>query len=316
MNNKKIIAITGATGAQGGGLAYAILNDPNSEFSVRAITRNPDSDKAKALAKMGAEVVQADLDDEASLRNAFAGAYGAYCVTNYWEYFSPEREIRQAKNMADAARAAGLKHVIWSSLDDTREYIPLSDDRMPTLMGNYKVPHFDAKGESEKFFTSGGIGATILHTVFYWDNLIYFGLGPKRGGDGKLAITFPMGDKRLPGIAAEDIGKCAYGIFKGGDKYIGQTIGIAGGHPTAQEMADALSETVGEKVVYNDVPPEVYRSFGFPGADDMGNMFQFKRDFETEYVKSRDINLARSLNPDLLSFKQWLDKNKEKISID
>jgi uncharacterized protein YbjT (DUF2867 family) len=316
MNNKKIIAITGATGAQGGGLAYAILNDPQSEFSVRAITRNPGSDKAKALAKLGAEIVEADMDDKESLVKAFTGAYGAYCVTNYWEHFSPEKEIQQAKNMAEASREAGIKHVIWSSLDDTRKYIPLTDDRMPTLMEKYKVPHFDAKGESEKFFSSAGLPATIFHTAFYWDNLIYFGLGPKRGEDGKLAITFPMGDKKLPGIAAEDIGKCAYGIFKAGDKYINTTVGIAGGHPTIQEMADALSDVVGEKVYYNDVPPEVYRSFGFPGADDMGNMFQFKRDFEAEYTKSRNIELARALNPDLLSFRQWLDKNKDQIKVD
>jgi uncharacterized protein YbjT (DUF2867 family) len=316
MSEKKIIAVTGATGAQGGGLVRAILNDSGSEFAVRAITRDPNSEKAVALAKSGVEVVQADLDDKESLINAFRGAYGAYCVTNYWEHFSPEKEIAQARNLAEAAKEAGVKHTIWSSLDDTRKLIPLSDDRMPTLMGQYKVPHFDAKGESDKFFNESGLPSTILRTVFYWDNLIYFGLGPKRGQDGKLAITFPMGDKKLPGIAVEDIGKCAYGIFKSGATYIGKTVGIAGGHVTGAEMAESLSKTVGEEVVYNDVPPEVYRSFGFPGADDMGNMFQFKRDFEEYYTKSRDIDLSRKLNPSLLSFKQWLDKYGNRISVE
>jgi uncharacterized protein YbjT (DUF2867 family) len=315
MNNKKIICVTGATGAQGGGLVRAILNDPQSGFAVRAITRDPNSDKAVALAKMGAQVVKADLDDVESLAKAFEGAYGAYCVTNYWEHFSPEKEQAQAGNMAEAAKKAGVKHVIWSSLDDTREFIPLSDERMPTLMGKYKVPHFDAKGEADKFFTDSGLPYTILHTVFYWDNFIHFGLGPKRGADSKLAITFPMGDKKLPGIAVEDIGKCAYGIFKAGDHYIGKTVGIAGGHLTGKEMAFALSAVVGEQVAYNDVPPEVYRSFGFPGADDMGNMFQFKRDFEEYYTKSRDIELSQQLNPSLLNFEQWLDKNKERIVV-
>jgi uncharacterized protein YbjT (DUF2867 family) len=316
MSDKKIIAVTGATGAQGGGLVRAILDDPGSGFAVRAITRDPNSEKATALAKMGAEVVQADLDDKESLVKAFRGAYGAFCVTNYWEHFSPEKETAQARNMAEAAKEAGVKHTVWSSLDDTRKLIPLSDDRMPTLMGRYKVPHFDAKGEAEKYFTESGLPATILHTVFYWDNLIHFGLGPKRGQDGKLAITFPMGDKKLPGIAVEDIGKCAYGIFTAGETYIGKTVGIAGGHLTGAEMAESLSKVAGEKVVYNDVPPEVYRSFGFPGADDMGNMFQFKRDFEEYYTKSRDIDLSRKLNPSLLSFQQWLDKYGSRIPVE
>ena len=315
MTEKKIIAVVGSTGAQGGGLVRAILNDPDGEFAVRAITRDPNSEKAVALAKSGAEVVKADLEDPDSLRKAFQGAYGAFCVTNFWEHFSPEKENAHAANMAEAARAAGVKHTIWSSLDDTRKLIPLEDDRMPTLHGKYKVPHFDAKGESDRFFTESGLPSTILYTVFYWDNFIHFGLGPQRGQDGKLAITFPMGDKKLPGIAAEDIGKCALGIFKAGDKYVGKKVGIAGGHYTGKEMAAELSKVAGEEVVYNDVPPEVYRSFGFPGADDMGNMFQFKRDFEEFYTKSRDVELSRSLNPSLLSFSQWIEKYGKKIPI-
>ena len=98
MSTKKIIAVIGATGAQGRGLAHAIFNDPNSEFAVRAVTRNPDSDKAKALADLGAEVVKADLDDVQSLTNAFKGAYGAFCLTNFWEHFSPDKEKENAKN--------------------------------------------------------------------------------------------------------------------------------------------------------------------------------------------------------------------------
>jgi len=315
MNNKKIIAIVGATGAQGGGLAKAILDDPNSEFSVRAITRDPDSEKAKALAEMGAEVVKADLDDVESLEKAFSGAYGAFCITNFWEHFSPEKEIAQARNMADASKKAGVKHTIWSSLDDTRKLIPMDDNSIPTLMGRYKVPHFDAKGESDKFFLENGPPSTVLYTVFYWDNLIYFGLGPTRGADGKLAITFPMGDKKLPAIAAEDIGKTAYGIFKAGNKYIGQKVGICGDQPTGREMAEGLSKVVGEEVVYNDVPADVYRSFGFQGADDMGNMFQFKRDYNDYYTMSRDAELTRSLNPELMDYQQWLAKYGSKIPV-
>jgi uncharacterized protein YbjT (DUF2867 family) len=314
MDTKRIIAVVGATGAQGGGLVRAILNDPSHEFNVRAITRDVNSDKAKELARLGAEVVAADLDNTESIKKAFSGAWGAFCVTFFWNHFSPEKEMEHAKAMAEAAKHAGIKHVIWSTLDDTRKYVPLSDNRMPTLMGKYKVPHFDAKGESNHFFTDLGLPVTMLNTVFYWDNFIYFGLGPKKGPDGKLAITMPMGDKKLPGIAAADIGKCALGIFKAGSKYIGKTVGIAGEHVTGKRMAEGFARVLDEEVVYNAIEPEVYRSFGFPGAEDMGNMFQFKRDFEKEYCGSRDVEFTRSLNPSLLSFNQWLDQNKHLIS--
>ena len=217
MKDKKIIAVLGATGAQGGGLVRAILNDPEGGFTARAITRNVNSDKAKALADEGAEVVAADVDDEESLRKAFDGAHGAYCVTFFWDHFSPEKEFAQAKGMANAAKKAGLQHVIWSTLEDTRRWVPLDDDRMPTLMGNYKVPHFDSKGEADRVFKEAGVPTTYLLTSFYWDNLIHFGMGPKKGPDGKLAFTLPMGDKKLPGIASEDIGRCAYGVSPSGN---------------------------------------------------------------------------------------------------
>ena len=311
MNTKPIIAVVGATGAQGGGLARAILNDPEGRFAVRAITRDVNSEKAKALASLGAEVVAADVDDLASLEAAFAGAYGAFCVTFFWDHFSTEKELVQAKNMADAAKTAGVQHVVWSTLEDTRLHVPLHDDRMPTLQEKYKVPHFDAKGEANAFFSE--LPTTYLLTSFYWDNFIYFGMGPQRGPDGTLAITLPMGDKALPGIAAEDIGKCAYGIFKGGTEWIGKTVGISGEHNTGAGMAEALSGVFGETVGYKAVPPAVYRSFGFPGADDLGNMFQFKHDFNEGFRAARDLEVSKTLNPELQDFAAWLLINGERI---
>jgi uncharacterized protein YbjT (DUF2867 family) len=316
MSTNKIIAVAGATGAQGGGLVRTILADPNSGFSVRAITRDASSDKAKDLANLGAEVVEANVDDVESLKRAFQGAYGAFCVTFFWEHFSPEKEQQQAKNFAEAAKAADLKHVVWSTLEDTRKWVSLDDNRIPTLLGKYKVPHFDAKGESNKYFTDLGLPVTFLNTSFYWDNFIFFGMGPQKGPDGKLAITLPMGDKRLPGIAAEDIGKCALGIFKKGSEYIGKSLGIAGEHLTGSQMAEELSKALGKEIQYNSVEPEVYRSFGFDGADDLGNMFQFKRDFEDDFCGARNIDTSRSLNPSLQDFSTWLSKNKDRIPLD
>ncbi len=315
MAEKKIIAVVGATGMQGGGLVRAIVNDKGGEFAARALTRKTDSDKAKAMTKLGAEVVAADLDDVESLKRAFAGAYGAFCLTNFWEHFSPERELAQAKNMAQAAKAAHVKHVIWSTLEDTRKWVPLSDNRMPTLMDKYKVPHFDAKGEADRLFTESGVPTTLLLTSFYWDNLIMFGMGPKKGPDGKLAFTLPMGDKKLPGIAAEDIGKCALGVFKNGREYMGKTVGIAGEHLTGAQMAAGLTKILGQEVRYNAVTPEAYRSFGFPGAEDLGNMFQFKRDFQEAFCGPRNPAVAKALNPSLQTFEQWLTQHKSRIPL-
>jgi len=316
MTDKKIIAVTGATGAQGGGLVRAILADPAGGFAVRAITRDVHSDKARALAQAGAEVVAADIDDEASLAKALKGAYGAYFVTFFWAHFSPEKEMAEARNMAGAAKAAGLKHVVWSTLEDTRKWVPLSDARMPTLMGKYKVPHFDAKGESDRFFTEAGVPTTFLLTSFYWDNLIYFGMGPKQGSDGKLALTLPMADKPLSGIAAEDIGKCAYGIFKRGNEFVGKTVGIAGGHLSGAQMAAALGKALGQEVRYNAVTPAAYRGFGFPGAEDLGNMFQFNAEFADYFTGARSLSVARALNPSLQSFDTWLAANKSRIPLE
>jgi uncharacterized protein YbjT (DUF2867 family) len=315
MSTKKIITIFGATGAQGGGLARSILADPNGPFAVRAVTRDPHSDAARALAAAGAEVVAANLDDAAAVERAFAGAYGAYCVTFFWAHFSPERELVEARLMARAARAAGLQHVIWSTLEDTRRWMQLDDPRMPTLMGRYKVPHFDAKGEADQYFRDAGVPVTFLLTSFYWDNLIFFGSGPKPAADGKLDFVLPMGQAKLPGIAAEDIGRCAHGVFRRGGDLIGQTVGIAGEHLTGAAMAAALTHALGREVRHLDVPPDVYRSFGFPGADDLGNMFQFKRDFNADFCAARSVEASRALNPRLQTFAQWLGANAQRIPL-
>ena len=316
MADRKTIALVGATGAQGGGLVRAILADPNGPYAARALTRDITSAKARALAALGAELVTTDLDDVESVSRAFAGAYGAYCVTFFWEHLSPEKERAQALAMARAAKHAGLRHVIWSTFEDTRTRVPLSDGRMPTLQGKYKVPHFDGKAEANAAFLELGVPTTFLLTSFYWENLIFFGAGPKPGPDGTLALTMPMGDRKLPGIAAEDIGRCAYGIFTRGAEFIGKTVGVAGEHLTGAAMAASLTRALGREVRYNDVPPDVYRGFAFPGADEMGNMFQFKRDFEAEYCGARSVEGSRALNPALQTFDEWLVLNANRIPLE
>ena len=312
MADKKIIAVLGATGSQGGGLCRAILADADGGFACRAITRDPSKDNAQALASSGAEVVKADIDDIESLKQAFAGAHGVYAVTNFWEHFSGDKEKEQAKNIADAAKAAGVKHVVWSTLEDTRKLMADDDERMPMLQEKYRVPHFDAKAESDKFFAD--LPVTRLVTSYYWDNLYLFGLAPQKGEDGSLSWAFPMGNAKLAGIAAEDIGKIAYGIFKAGDEYIGKTVGVYGQALTIEQMGQTLSSVLGVgTITYNAVDADAYRGFGFPGADELGNMFQVYRDFEDQVLGARSVDTARKLNPALQTYEEFVAKHKDAI---
>jgi len=315
MAGPRIIAVVGATGSQGEGLCQAILGDPDGGFACRAITRNPGSAKAKALAARGAEVVAADLDDEASLAAAFTGAHGVFGVTNYPEVASVEREQQQAVNIAKAARTANAAHVIWSTLDDTTQWLPLSDPRMPTLMGRYKVPHSDSKGQIDHVFTDLGLPTTFLLTCFYWDNFYNHGWGPQRTPDGAYALTLPIGKARMPGIAAEDIGSCAYAIFRTRTRFVGETVGIAGEHLGGAEMAEKFSDALGIDCRFSPMSPQAYRDLGFPGADDLGNMFQMFDEFEQAYRASRSVEAARALAPSLMDFDQWLATYKSRIPL-
>jgi uncharacterized protein YbjT (DUF2867 family) len=314
--NRKVIAVVGATGAQGGGLVRALARDAAGGFAARAVTRDPRSARARALADGGIEVVAADADDPSSLVRAFEGAHGAFCVTSYFEHFSPARETAQARHMAEAAKEAGVAHVVWSTLEDTRRSVPLDDQRLPTLMEHYKVPHLDSKGEANRYFIDLGLATTFLLTSFYWENLIYAGAGPKKQSDGSWTLSLPIGGARLAGIGVEDIGKCAYGIFKVGVGLAGHTIGVAGEHLTGAELAESLSRALGVEVRHDPLSPEVYRTLGFPGAEDLANMFQFFRDFEEDVCQARDVERARSFNPELQTFDQWLATHKSQIPLE
>jgi len=254
----------------------------------------------------GGAGIQADL-------KTFA-AHGVYGVTNFWETFSAETEKSQAKNIAEAAKAAGVKHVVWSTLEDTRKLMKADDTRMPMLQGKYRVPHFDAKAEANVHFA--GLPTTYLMVSFYWDNLYLFNLAPKKDDKGVYSWAFPMGDAKLAGIAKDDIGKAAYGIFKAGDAYIGKTVAIAGEHVSFADMSKKLEAGTGNKpVAYAALDANLFRSFGFPGADEYGNMFQVYRDFEKEVNAVRSVEETKKLTGgQLQSFDQWLAKNKDAVN--
>lgn len=323
MSDKKIIAVVGATGSQGGGLVRAILADPAGPFTVRALTRDAGSAKAREFAELGAEVVEADLDDEASVRAAFAGAYGAFVVTNFWVQRTPEEEaartraemeLAQAATAARAAKDAGLRHVVWSTLEDTRPHFERLGSKLPDLLGTYKVPHFDAKGEANAFFTDLGVPTTFLQTTFYYESFL-IGQGPHRAEDGELVLTNPMDDKVMSLVAADDIGKTALGIFRRGEELVGQTVSIAGTHATGAELAEKFTAVLGEKVSYRPLTHDQVRASGQPGSLEIANMYQFYADASDYFVGARNLDAVRALNPELRSLDSWLDEHKSEIPL-
>ena len=308
MADKKLIAVVGVTGAQGGGLARAILDDPHVEFACRALTRDPTSDAALALADRGAVVVRADLDDEDSLAAAFAGAHGVYCMTNFFEHFSPEKETAQAGNLSRAAQRAGVRHAIWSTSQDSRGWESPKGNRLTPLPDGYLVPHWDGKARANHFFTDVGVPTTFLLPPTFWENLFMPGAPDQalRAPDGVLAISLPAAEAKMPGMAAEDVGRCAYGIFRAGEEFVGRTIGIAAESLTGAELAAALSRALGEEVRYESPPLDVVRKAPFPGADAVANMFQIITEANDDYCAHYGLALSRSLNPRLQTIDSWL----------
>jgi uncharacterized protein YbjT (DUF2867 family) len=321
MTDKKMIAVAGATGSQGGGLVRAILDDPAGPFAVRALTRNPDSAKAKDFAARGAEVVRADLDDETSVRAAFDGAHGAFVVTNFWEQLTQDEESRrsrgqmekeQALNAARAAKDAGLKHVVWSTLEDTRPHFAYNGSEPPDVEDDYKVPHFDAKAEANTYFTTLGVPTTFLETAFYYEAFL-LGNGPHRAADGNLELGLAMGDSVMALVASEDIGRTAYGIFKAGGRYIGRTVNLAGTHATGKELAEKFATVLREPVTYRPPTHDAVRTAGFPFAGEVGNMFQFYTESADSFVGQRDLDVVRTLNPRLRPLEDWLAEHRDEI---
>ncbi|MFB7373070.1 NmrA/HSCARG family protein [Streptomyces sp. NPDC056222] len=310
MTETRIVTVFGATGRQGGSLARAILGKHDGDFTVRAVTRKPESEPAVELERLGCEVVRADMDDEESLGPVFEGAYGAFLMTNFWEGMNAEHEKAQAEALARAAGHAGVQHAVWSTLEDTRDCIPLDDTRMPTLQDSYKVPHFDAKAEADRYFVEAGVPTTFLRTTFYWENLFDM-FAPQPADDGVLVLNFPMAESRLSGISYVDIGRTALAVLDRGTDLIGATVSIAGEHLRVADMAAALTEQVGVPFAYRPLTPDAYRALGHPGADEAGNMFQFYRDCEEPFTAARDLAAVRALYPGLQDFRTWLSAHRK-----
>ncbi|HEY2347667.1 MAG TPA: NmrA/HSCARG family protein [Puia sp.] len=291
---KKMILVTGATGAQGGSVTRALLED--NHFSVRILTRNSSSPKALELKNAGAEVVQGDLDDTASLLRAMRGCYGVFGVTNFWEHFG--KEFQQGKNLVDAVKLSGIEHFVFHTL---RDYNKLGE-------GKYPVPHCDIKAELQRYCVSLEIPASFVHVAFYYENFFSF-FPPQKAADGSFFFGFPQGDTKLAMASVEDIGGIVKSIFNHPAEYIGRTVGVVGSDNTCAEYANAMSRVLNQNIQYKYIPRAVYAELGFPGAEELANMFEVQR----LHIPDRQIDLIESygLNTDMQSFENWLRKKKD-----
>jgi uncharacterized protein YbjT (DUF2867 family) len=294
---RPLVLVTGATGAQGGSVARHLL--ARGRFAVRALTRNPESAKARALREAGAEVVRGDLNDVTELRDAAAGCYGAFGVTNYWEHF--DGEYQQGINLVDAVSDAGVGHFVFSTLPSVYE---LTGGELP-------VPHFDVKAKMEAYARSLALPATFVHMAFYFDNFLAF-FPPQRQRDGSWRVGFPQGDTRLAGVAVEDVGGVVATIFERRAEFLGRSLYVVGDDRPPADYAAAMARATGKPVTYEHVPREVYASLGFPGAEDLANMFEFYR----TRVPNREADLVRSreLYPQIQDFDRWIAKHGGRLA--
>ena len=291
------ILVVGGTGMQGGGVARHLLK--RRTFKVRCTTRCPDSQSARLLRQQGAEIVEADLDDLASIRRAVHGCNGIFGVTNFWEaYF---REYDQGVNLIDAGAEAGVGHLVLSTLPSSRKISG----------GALDLPHFETKARMEKHARVRNVPFTFVHVAFYYENFLNY-FPPLRQPDGSYSIGFPLGDAQLGAVAAEDVGGVVAKIFKSPAEFVKKTVEIIGDEMPAQQYAEIMSRVLGRKVTYSHIPRETYASLRVPGARELADMFEFLR----VYTPSRchHISKCRKLFAEMQRFETWLEKNVQQFN--
>ena len=224
--------------------------------------------------------------------------YGVFGVTSFWEHF--DKEYQHGKNLVDAVAESNVEHFVFSTLPSANK---LSN-------GKLDVPHFDLKAKLEQYTKELGIEATFVHVAFYYENFLYF-FPPKKNGNGSYVFGFPQGDTLLAGVSVEDLGGVVASVFERPQEYKGRVVGAVGDDIRPDEYAAVMTRVLGKTVEYNHIDREAFASFGFPGADDLANMFDFNR----HYIENRekDKNESRSLNPEMRTFEDWLSENKEKL---
>ena len=277
----KIIAVTGATGLQGGAVARKLLAEG---WQVRALTRDFDKPAAQELKALGAELVAGDLDNRAELDAAFKGAYGVFSVQNFWlPNVGFEGEVKQGKAVADAAKAAGVQHLVYSSVGSAHRG-----------MGQ---KHFESKWLIEQYIHTLDVPYTIFRPVAFMDNDNWSRPQILSGTYQSMNLRPEKGVQK---IAVEDIGVFVALAFADPDYYLGQTIELAGDELTESQIAETFSKVIGR-------PVQLVTPAGndWASAEESAAMFNF---FNGEGYAA-DIPALRKLHPGLLTYEQYLRKN-------
>ena len=296
MSRKPVILVTGATGIEGTSVIKHLLQQ--DKFSVRALTRNAASAKAKNLAAKGAIIIEGSLNDVKSLRAAMEGCYAVYGFSNFRA--DAELELEQGMNLLKAVSKSNIQHFVYSTLPNVSL---ISKGRLP-------VPHFDIKAELEEHARSLNLNATFLHIAFYYENLMYF-VTPKKGLDGNYYFGFPQGDTKLSAVSVEDVGAIVAKIFDHPFEFIGRIVGIVGEDITCDEYAQTLSGVLGKPVKYRHIPREIFAAAGFPGGVEIANMFEFTRNHFNN--READLQESKKLYKGLQGFEAWAINNANKL---
>lgn len=280
--NSKIIAVTGATGQQGGVVARKLLAEG---WQVRALTRDINKPAAQELKSLGAEIVAGDMDNRAELDAAFKGAYGVFSVQNFWlPGVGYEGEIQQGKNVADAAKAAGVQHLVYSSVGSAHRGLGQK--------------HFESKWVIEQYIQSLSIPHSIFRPVAFMDNQNWSRAYILSGTFTGMGLRL---EKGLQTIAAEDIAVFVALAFADPTTYLGRTVELAGDELTESQMAEAFTKVIGRPVTFAAPTGNGRRA----SEDEMVAMFNF---FNGEGYDA-DIPALRKLHPGLLNFEGYLRKN-------
>jgi uncharacterized protein YbjT (DUF2867 family) len=279
-NTDKLIVVTGATGSQGGAVTRHLLS---KGFKIRAFVRDGSKPAALELKKKGVEIFEGNLEDMNALDKAFKGAYGVFSVQNFWEH-GYDKEVIQGKNAANAAKEAGVKHFVYSSV--------ASSDQKTGLV------HFDSKWEIEKYIHGLNIQYTIVKPVFFMEN--FHGWFKPVENEGNYSISLAMHkDTKLQMIAVDDIGAIVSVIFENPEKYMNKTIELAGDEPEMLKVAGEFSIKLGKPVSFNEIPIDVLRA----NSKEMADMFEW---FMNVGYKAH-IDETRKIHPGLKNFSKWLN---------
>jgi len=272
-----LILVTGATGQQGGAVARKLLE---RGFAVRVLTRDTQKPAAKELVGLGAEVVEGDLDDRASIERALEGVRGVFSVQQFAET-GVEGEVRQGKALADAAKETGVEHFVYSSVGSAHK--------------ETGIPHFDSKWEVEEHARGIGLPCTVLRPVFFMQNWEWM-REPILGG----ALPQPLDpEKPLQNVAVEDIGAFAALAFENPDQWIGREVDLAGDEMTMTDIAGAFSRVTGREVSYVQTPWDQFE-------EQMGEEFAVMYRWFDDVGYEADIGALRSEHPGLTSLEDYL----------